>query len=156
MVRFVRPTRKLIAQVAADMRQSDIDEVWASHRHTPIESLTAAMSSSDHYSIVTFEGKPIAALGLRVISILSDEGVPWLLSTNEALKHKREFLTNTSSVILSMLDITPKLFNYVHAENKLSIRWLKWMGFTVDEPIESPLSKELFHKFHMTKVLEDV
>lgn len=151
MVKFVKSNRKLIERVAADMRQADIDEVWASHRHAPLESLTGAVSSSDYHAIVTFEGEPIAALGLRVGSYLSGEGVPWLLSTNAALKHKREFLTNTESVVSSMLDITPRLVNYVHADNKLSIRWLKWIGFTIDDPIESHLSKELFHKFHMTR-----
>ena len=153
MVKFVRPTQKLIEQIAADMRQSDVDEVWASHRHTPLQSLTSAMSSSDYRAVVVAGGVPIAALGLRMNSYLSDEGVPWLLSTNEALKHKREFLANTAEVISDMLMLSPRLVNYVHANNKLSIRWLKWIGFTIDEPAESPVSKELFHKFHMTKVL---
>ena len=152
MVKFVKSNSAIIEQIAADMRPSDVRELWAAHRHTPTESLTQAMLSSDYHSIVIVEGEPVAALGLRVSSYLSGEGVPWFLSTNAALKHKREFLINGRSVVLSMLDITPHLVNYVHAENKLSIRWLKWLGFTVDDPVESPLSKELFHKFHRTKV----
>ena len=46
-VKFTKPTKELIEAIAADMRQADIDEIWASNHHTPIESLIQGWELSD-------------------------------------------------------------------------------------------------------------
>lgn len=150
-VKFVRPTVELVAAIAADMRQADRDEVWASHNHTPVEALMAGWGISHTSVVVTVEGKPCVMMGLVIRDILSGAGVPWLLGTETALKHKREFIIQVPAVINEMLDICPKLVNYVHVENKVSVRWLKRIGFTLDEPLPYGYSNELFHRFHLER-----
>jgi RimJ/RimL family protein N-acetyltransferase len=41
----------------------------------------------------------------------------------------------------------PRLENYVHAKNKLSIRWLKWCGFTLDMEVPELINDEEFYLF---------
>lgn len=152
VVKFVKPTRELIEALAADMRQADVDEIWASNHHTPIEALMNGLAKSDRSVIVTVDDEPCVMLGLVIRDILSGAGVPWLLGTETALKHKRKFLTQVPVVIDEMLTICPRLFNYVHVDNKVSIKWLKRIGFTIDEPVPYGRDNELFHKFHLERV----
>ena len=134
-VKFLQPTTELIEAIAADMRQADVDEIWASNHYTPVEALTAGWNKSYRSVIVTVNDEPCVMLGLVIHDILTGTGVPWLLGTNNALKYKRHFITQVPDVIDEMLDICPILFNYVHVDNKISIRWLKHIGFIFDEPV---------------------
>lgn len=150
-VEFRPVTRDAIEAIAADMRQADVAEIWASNRAAPLEALTVGAEVSKLSAAVWIDDQPVAMLGLRVNDILSGKGVPWLLSTDTALKHKREFFTLVPDVIEQMLDMCPCLYNYVHAENKVSIRWLKWIGFTVEDAAPYGLNSELFHKFTLER-----
>lgn len=149
--RLVKPTPAHVHTIAANMRDEDAAEVWASHRHTPLEAMTSGFELSDLSVVVEVDGAPIAMTGLVKGSLLTGHGVPWLLSSREALAHRREFLLQSPPIIEQMLSVCPRLSNYVHAENRLSIRWLKWLGFTVDAPLPAGLNKELFHRFHLER-----
>jgi len=134
------------------MRQADAVEVWSSSRQTPLDALTTGWEMSDLAVIVTVDDEPCVMMGLVIRDILTGAGVPWLLGTEGALKHKRHFIAQVPPVIDEMLTICPRLFNYVHAENKVSIRWLKRIGFTIDDPMPYGLDEELFHRFHLERV----
>lgn len=150
-VKFLKPTNELVEAIANDMRQADTDEVWASHHHTPIEALTYAWKTSEYAVIVTVNNEPCVMIGLVIRDILSGIGVPWLLGTENALKYKRHFITQVPAVINEMLGVCPNLYNYVHVKNKISIGWLKRIGFTIDEPSPYGCDNELFHKFHLER-----
>lgn len=137
-----------VQYVADNMRQGDAIEVWASHRFTPHEALNAGIKDSQYAAVAWIDDEPVAVYGLRVESVTSGIGVPWLLATESAMKHKSEFLKQSPSVVRNMLNICPKLYNYVHVENKASIRWLKWLGFEFDEPIPYGEEGEMFQRFH--------
>lgn len=155
-VKFLEPTDELIDLIASDMRQADVDEIWASNHHTPIESLMNGWKVSDHSVIVTVNDTPCVMIGLVIRDILTGTGVPWLLGTDNALKYKRHFITQVPAIIDEMLTICPILFNYVHVKNKVSISWLKRIGFSFDEPVQYGYEKELFHKFHLERELNNV
>lgn len=151
-VKFIKPTQALIEVIAADMRQADVDEVWASHHHTPVEALMKSWKASDRSVVVTVNDEPCVMIGLVIHDILSGTGSPWLLGTENALKYKRHFLTQVPDVIEEMLTICPRLVNYVHTENKVSIKWLKWIGFIVEEPLPYGCDDALFHKFTLERI----
>lgn len=150
-VKFVEPTRDLIDVIANDMRQDDVDEIWASNHHTPIEALMSGWEKSTLSTVVLVNDEPCVMLGLVIRDILSGNGVPWLLGTNNALKYKRQFFTQVPAVIDEMLSVCPKLYNYVHVNNTVSIKWLKWIGFIIDEPLPYGLDNEMFHKFYIER-----
>jgi len=152
VVKFIEPTQDLIEAIAADMRQADADEVWASDNQTPLEALIEGWKVSDLAVVITVNDEPCVMIGLVIRDILSGAGIPWLLGTDNALKYKRQFLTQVPAVINEMLNICPRLYNYVHVDNKVSVKWLKRIGFTFDEPAPYGCEKELFYKFHLERV----
>jgi len=151
-VEFIKPTRKLVEIIADDMRQADIDEVWSASHQSPLDALMAGWEISNFSVVVTVNDEPCVMLGLVVRDILSGAGIPWLLGTEGALKYKRQFLTQVPTVIDEMLNICPMLYNYVHIDNRISIKWLKRIGFTIDEPLPHGCENELFHKFHLERM----
>jgi hypothetical protein len=148
-VKFIKPTIDLVEAIASDMRQADADEVWASHRHTPIQAMMSSWAASDFSVIVTINNEPCVMIGLVIRDILMGCGVPWMLGTNNALKYKKHYVTQVPPVINEMLTICPELFNYVHGKNKVSINWLRKFGFIIDEPTPHGYGGELFHRFHL-------
>jgi hypothetical protein len=150
-VKFLKPTRELIEAVAADMRQADVDEIWASGHLTPLSALLDGCEISDYTVVVVVNDVPCVVLGLVIRDILTGTGVPWLLGTDGALKYKRHFLIQVPEIINEMLTVCPRLFNYVHTENKVSIKWLKRIGFTLGDPVEYGCEGELFHKFYLER-----
>ena len=151
VVNFRVPTYKAVRFIADNMRDSDVAEVWASGRYTPLSALDISVSGSDKVVVVYHDDTPLAVLGLVVRDLLAGVGTPWLLSAKHALGHKRQFLKLAPSIIEEMLDICPKLVNHVYIENKLTIRWLRWLGFTIDDAVPIQGTGELFHKFHMER-----
>lgn len=153
MITFEKVTPAHIQYVADNMRQADAVEVWASSNATPLEALEKSLELSDYATTVCADGHPLVIMGLVKGGMLGT-GVPWLLGTDDALKYKRHFLTESRQVVQEMLDICPHLYNHVHDKNYVSVRWLKWLGFMMDDPAPHGPNGELFHRFYMRK--EDV
>lgn len=150
VVKVVRPTEEHLQFIAQTMRESDRIEVMASSGLLPYDSLKYSCENSQYSSVLVIDDVPVVIFGLSVINVMTGLGSPWLLASEEMMKNKRQFLDIGPKVIEQMRDICPRLYNYVHHANKSSIRWLKWMGFTVDsEPVKYGVSKDLFHKFHL-------
>lgn len=155
-VELVKPTLEALHIIAADMRDEDVAEIWASHHHSPIEALMVGFELSHFSVVVECDGVPAVMLGLIKQGLITGSGIPWLLGTNHALNYKREFLLQSPPVIKEMLNICSNLSNHVHADNRVSIRWLKWLGFTIDDPVAIGVGGELFHRFHLEKVIDNV
>lgn len=151
MIQWIKPTVELIESIAADMRQADIDEVWASNHHTPLESLMKGWKLSDLSTIAMCDDEPLVIIGLVKRDILTGSGVVWMLGANRAMNYRKEFLKQTKPVINEMLNVCPRLCNMVHSKNKNSMRWLKLLGFTIDDPIKYGPDDELFHRFHLER-----
>lgn len=148
-VKFVKPSDNFIDHIAENMRDADAVEVWEMSRSTPRQSIREGLNASEYSAIAIIDGQPCAVFGLVVVDFLTATGVPWLLATDYAVKKQRIFLKHCKQGLCQMLEICPNLYNYVHAENKVSVRWLKWMGFNIQEP--APVGREgaMFHKFTM-------
>jgi len=150
-IKYLRPTVPMMEEIAKNMRQADIDEAWVSHHQTPLQALLESWKISSYSVIITVDDEPCVMIGLVIRDILSGNGVPWMLGTNTALKHKKNFFTEVPNVIKEMLTHCSKLHNYVHCKNKVSIKWLKWIGFTLCDPEPYGCEKELFHKFYLER-----
>ena len=142
-----------IPAIAANMREADRREVWASHRHTPQEALAFALQRSELAWTCVVDGLPAFMWGAaRTGSFLRHSGAPWLLGTPAILKVRHDFLRYCPHFIAVMQGAFPCLENYVHAGNRLSIRWLKHLGFTVNEEMPELMNNEDF--FHFQRVAE--
>lgn len=63
----------------------------------------------------------------------------------------RGFLRGSKAVLLEMLQRHQVLVNYVDARNVSAIRWLAWLGFTIDSAVPYGVQGLPFHKFHMIR-----
>ena len=139
-----------IPPIAADMREADRREVWASHRHSPAQALECSLSHSELAWTCLVDGSPAFMWGVgRYGGLISTTGRPWLLGTPAVARVSREFLRQCPDYVARMHELFPDLENYIHAENRLSLRWLKWLGFRIDEePVF--LNGEAFLRFWRT------
>ena len=140
-----------IQAIAADMRDDDVREVWASHRHCPLEALEMSLARSELAWTCLIEEVPAFMWGVaRQGSMISLKGSPWLLGTNLFFqahrKLHREFLRQCPAYVGRMQERFPRLENYVHAKNTLSIRWLKYCGFALEE-VPELINDEEFYLF---------
>jgi len=151
VLEFKQPTEDMLQFIADNMRDADIDEVRAASNKDPITAVTEGVRVSDFSSVAVINGDIVAVMGVVKNSTLTDNGIAWLLGTVFVDKHRREFLENSHKVLNAMLDVCPELSNHVHAKNKISVRWLKWLGFNVKEPKPFGVNGELFHEFKIRK-----
>ena len=136
-----------VAPIAANMREEDRREVWASDRHTPLESLTLSFNRAELAWSCFVDDAPAFMWGVCVPGgMMSFTGVPWLLGTNAIHEVAIEFLKQSVPFVDLMQSRFPRLANCVHAQNRLSIRWLKWCGFTV-EKTQVERNGEMFFPF---------
>lgn len=79
----------------------------------------------------------------------SNFGSPWLLASNLINEVSREFLKRNKAVLTEMSSEYGFLFNYAWSKNVTHLRWLKWLGFTIDyRPIPLGSNGEIFYGFY--------
>jgi len=119
-----------IDYVCANMRQADRAEIWASHRRTP-EAVAVACKDANPY-VVTVNGVPCIIFGC---SGPAETGTPWLLATDLIQTIGVRFIRGSRPIVDQWLAKYLVLENFVHADNELSIKWLKWLNFEFKETV---------------------
>jgi hypothetical protein len=88
----------------------------------------------------TFAGEVLAIGGARALNLLSDEAYLWLICTEAALRHPVAFARGTLTGIAAINRQFPRLYGVVFADFSRSLRWLAWMGFTIEPPLAAGVS----------------
>ena len=84
--------------------------------------------------------------------ILSDVGIPWLLTTREMEKIPLAFIRHAKAEARGMLEYFPRLENYVYADYAAAIKFLQLIGFTVHpEVVDVGPNRAKFRKFTMER-----
>jgi len=148
-VEFIEPTSEDLQVIADNMREADIAEIWASHRSKPLDAVTRGAKNSELCAVARIGGIPCAIIGLVANDVLTGTGTPWMLGTDYLMKHQSALLRESPAIIKQMLNVCVVLYNYVHIDNKSSIRWLKWLGFNLKPAEKYGVGGELFYKFEM-------
>jgi len=116
-----------VFELAAKMRQADVREVRASNDLSPVEALQRGFEAGTPQSII-HKGELIGMFGCAHVNELI--GSPWMLGSDKIPEIKRDLLTQSVEWVKEANQQYPLLINYVDARNKVSIRWLKHLGFT--------------------------
>jgi hypothetical protein len=132
------------------MRQADRDEVFAASKKTPREALEYSLAKSTEAWTVLIDGRPEIMFGVGDINILAGVGAPWLLGTDAVEEHAKVFLRGSITWRNQLLSRYSTLRNFVDARNTASLRWLKWLGFRVLDPVE--MGGNQFHLFELRSV----
>ena len=147
---IIPSTPEHAATIASMVRPEDRAELRASVNHSPEEAMLAGLRHSDHVMTGCIDGVPVCMWGVVRESMVMNIGVPWMVATYMLDKHAATFLRRCKGPVLAMLDDYDTLINHVDARNTKAIRWLKWLGFKVEEkPVEYGVDKLPFHRFSM-------
>jgi hypothetical protein len=150
-VEVVRADPDHIASIAERMRAADVAEVWAASGKSPSEALAFSLDRSDAAWTGIVDGQPEVMFGVGALSILSGVGAPWLLGTDEVERNRRRFLRGSIFWRDEMLKLFPVLRNVVDDRNAVSIRWLRWLGFTLSEPFPVGRERMPFRLFELRR-----
>ncbi len=144
-----RATEETALEVAYNMRQPDVDEIWTAGRLSPVDAILQSLAVSRETAGVAFvNGTPVCAFGIGEWSVLNLMGIPWLLGTHDLAQYAPQFLRASRTWITVAKSEYRILQNYVDARNTETIKWLEWLDFTI-EPAEPFGCDGLpFHRFH--------
>lgn len=152
--------RESILQDAKDMapylRDADYAELKASLGDLldTEEILEISIEHSDDPRTVELDGKPIAIFGV----VDSHETIPrvgyvWMLGTNKIKDIRGQFLRKCKEQLIQQEEPYEVLTNFVDKRNKVHIKWLRWMGFTIIREVENyGAEKRTFYEFARIKV----
>jgi len=138
------------------MREADVREVQGLG-HTPEYAVVSSFQKSDKVWVVLLNYVPAGLLGIGTVSILGCQGCPWFLGGKilDTWQGKRALLRESPEKLKEFISDYDMLVNYVDADYKAAIRWLKWLGFTVsDKPKPNYLTGNQYYEVKM--VAKDV
>lgn len=139
-----------VAKLEHRLRISDQKEIWASHHLTSREALEKCVHMAI-FSLTIENGQPMGIFGINPFAVTGQKAIIWMLATDDLDKIKHRFLKHSKEFVNMMLAWYPYLENWVHAKNVKSIKWLKYLGATIEEAQPYGLDGELFHHFYFTK-----
>lgn len=150
VVEVAAPTAAHVAELVANLRQQDIDELRALGHEDLAAPIHEGVARSTWCHTLLIDGQVAAIFGVAPLGTLLDaRGVPWLLGTDLIWPNRRALARLARRYILAMLRDHPHLTNIVHAKNTHATRWLRRAGFTLAEPQALGPHGEMFHLFEM-------
>jgi len=145
--KVVVANKKYFNHMANNLRKHDLLEV-ACFSNNPIEPFFKSLIYDDEtYILLDDKNIPYIAFGCGISP--TEEAYIWMLGTNDVFKYKKIFVKYCKRWVNKLASKYETVTNYVHVDNKLSIRWLKWCG-AVFSPKLNILGQD-FYKFYITK-----
>ena len=151
-IRYVRSTHEHADFLARNLRAGDLEELNAGGI-VEQEDLTLALRTPLHMAGETItllvDDEPAAMFG--IVDQGNGRGCPWLLGTTVLDQNKRLLLTDAKVVVQNMMNRFEVLENLIFEGSKTNRRWLRWLGFSEDDPQPHPATGEPFIRFHWRK-----
>lgn len=124
----ITPIKPEHAAITPYLRKADLEEINAMTGLNP--ELAVA------YSIAHTEKGFSAIYNKKIVSIFGvSNGLIWLVGTDEISEHPITFFKLSKKIFPELTTGYKRLENYVDERNKLSLRWLKWLGFNIEPPV---------------------
>jgi hypothetical protein len=134
--------------MAHKMRASDKAEIWASHRSLPLPALVRCIRGAERARTGRVDGEIACIFGIGRQNLMGTVGTIWMLGTNLLEQHGIRFLRENQREIVDISREFAIIENYCDARNKVTLRWLKWLGFTIEEAQPYGVYNLQFHHFH--------
>lgn len=123
-----RKNNKDLKTVLSNLREADVKEMEMIYGKDWFKPVFDGWKKLKGARIgYTNDGIPIVICGTFTVG---DIGYIGMLATQDIEKEQRSFLVQGKKWVDSHKH--KLLMNYVYSENKLAIKWLKWLGFTVE------------------------
>ena len=142
-----KPIRNDCLVLSKKMRKSDKDEIWSSHRATPIEALEHGLNESEDFCYTLLLNEEVVGI-FGVNRVDNKSGVVWLMGSNNMTSNKNGFYKVSKKYLRLFRKEFDLLFNYVDDRNKQTGKWLEKLGFSfVQQDPEFGLDKIPFNLF---------
>ena len=129
------------------VRKSDKDEIWSSHRSTPMEALEQGLNESGDFCYTLVLNKEIVGI-FGVNRVDSKAGVVWLIGSNNMTSNKSGFYKVSKKYLRLFRKEFDFLFNSIDDRNKQTSKWLERLGFSfVQQDPEFGVDKIPFNLF---------
>jgi len=136
-----------VLAIGGALREADRAEVWASGRYLPVEAVLQGYRASTHVWTGLIGDEPICMFGVAPVSLLGAAGRPWMLGTDGVERHQVAFLRRCRPCVAAMRSVYDSLENWVDERNAAAHRWLRWLGFRLEDPQPWGVDGELFRRF---------
>lgn len=120
--------------IAANMRALDRREIFQLAALTSWNAIEMSTATADRVHTAMIDGEPGAIWGINRKSIFSDIGVPWLLATDAIEKPVRRVLAESVRYFKAFEELYEYQENWVLTEHEKAVKWLRWLGFEMEEP----------------------
>ena len=132
---FVKPTKADAEYIAANLRDDNRQEIICAVGDNALSDILHGLAGSDEVGCLRINGKAAAIYGVQKASVLSDDGLIWLLMTAETEQHKVFVGRHTKRVLQMILQRYSKVYNWCDAGNENILKWLRWLGAKMEGPI---------------------
>jgi hypothetical protein len=142
---WAEPTAARVQDIARMLRQQDQREVFFSHGMTGEDAVLSSWRCADFCRCI--DGDDGSAVG--ICGVTGGRTI-WLLGTDGLLataSHRRQFLRGARRWVDDLMTDHPLLENWALWSNRDTLRWLQWLGFTIDTPQPMGRSAQLFAHF---------
>lgn len=134
------------------LRAADVEEIRAASGLAPAEALRRSYDLSSHIWAARdlkdrSNAPPIALWGVGPLSLVEGRGCPWLLAADALDVHGHDVARLSRPFLAAMRDLYPRLENHVDARHTRAVRWLSWLGFTIDPAMPWGIEGRPFHHF---------
>ena len=147
---WIRPARRSdVDLLAPRLREIDQREARAISGLPSAAALALSFKWSIRAWTAVIEGRVALMWGVgRLGGLLGFVGAPWLLASDilEQRSVALAFIRQSKPYARELERGFRRLENLVHAENRLAVRWLKWLGFNFAETPER-FNGENFYRF---------
>ena len=140
-----------VAILAPRVREADRREIWAASHRDPEHALAHGLRLSDRAWAGYGDGRLACLFGVGPASLLGRVGVPWLIGSDDLVRHQTAFLRRSRPVLATLFDGYDVLTNFVDARNEASIRWLGWLGFRFGDPAPFGPDRLPFYRFELKR-----
>lgn len=133
-VDIVPATQAHVIPILADIRHADLQEITATTVLPADKALSLAIRRSVKVYAGYADGELVNVFGVSLVNAMTGLGAPWMITTNKVAKCRKLFLPLSREQNEGFHRYFDRLENYVDTRNTRAIRWLKWLGYTFDDP----------------------
>ena len=149
---LIRPAELADAQVVVDnINPADRDELLAMGFFHVQSALERGIMVSRDPKAGCANGEVKCLFGVVPPTALSWIATPWLIGTVDLKQHGTRFLRESRVYFDEWKQAYEELANYVDVRHTAAIRWLKWLGFQMDEPKPFGPQQLPFMRFYTTR-----
>jgi hypothetical protein len=140
-----------ILELAETMQKEDKNSIWALSHLSPEQGLRHSLRNAVQSNTWLVNGEVGAIYGISKPHLLSDSACAWMLGSGVIMHYPKYFMEGSRDWVHDAVDRYGILRNFVDARHKRSIRWLKWLGFTLHPAIPIGIERLPFHPNELRK-----